>query len=78
MNWNFIFAQAKALLPLGGKYAQDFSQRALTIPKKDIEKLMAGASKEDIAEAIRLRDISADANSDFVVFVASKGAVDAD
>lgn len=80
MNFNIsqIIALVKPFIGLGGNAAHSFVERAVTPPKKDMEQLCSGMSAEDKAEAIRLRNVFADAASDFSVFVASRGTIDAD
>lgn len=68
----------KPFLPLGADAAHKSVERAVTIPKKDFEKLCSGMSAEDAHEAARLQSVFADAASDFTVFVASRGAIEAD
>jgi len=73
-----LINMARPFILLGEKPAHSGTQRALTLPEKDLDKLCTGMSAEDKAEAKRLRDVYADAGSDFVVFVASRGVIDAD
>lgn len=69
---------AKAYAPILGSQAHAPVERAFTVPEKEIRKAMGSASKEDQDEAVRLGRVFADAGSDFAVFLASKGAIDAD
>ena len=68
----------KPFLPLGADAAHKSVERVLTIPKKDFDKLCAGMNVEDAYEAARLQTVFTDAASDFAVFVASRGAIEAD
>ena len=74
---NYINA-ARPMISLFGEKAHGVVERWLTIPAKDFDKLIAGMSAEDATEAKRLHRVSADANSDLVVFLASRGAIEAD
>ena len=73
-----IIELARPFIPLGAKAAHAGVQRALTIPQRDLDRLTSGMNAEDKAEALRLRNVMADANADFVLFVASRGVIDAD
>lgn len=75
-----VIALAMPLVPILGDNAQGAVQRAVTIPRKQVEKACRarGMSAEETEEAIRLAVVMADAISDFAVFVASKGEIDPD
>lgn len=73
-----VIAILKVAIPLLGKNVQDATERAFTLPEKDVNELCKGMSEEDKAEAIRLARVAADGVSDFVVFVASRGQIEAD
>lgn len=73
-----VVAILKIAIPLFGKNAQDATERAFTLPEKDVNELCKGMTEEDKAEALRLARVAADSVSDFVVFVASRGEIDAD
>lgn len=73
-----IIALIIAMLPFLGEGAHAVVERGTTVPQKDIDKYMTGASDEDKAEAVRLGRAMADSISDFTVFVASKGKIPAD
>ncbi len=66
------------LIAMFGDKVHEPVQRALTIPKRDFEPLLSGMSEADKAEAYRLRDKAADANADLIIFVASRGQIEAD
>lgn len=74
-----LIAQAKILVPvLGGQKALDLTERAATVPEKDIRKMCAGMDEDKTKRAIGLwRDVG-DAISDAVVFTASRGAIEPD
>lgn len=62
----------------GGAAAQKQVERWLTPPKAVRDKLYAGMSADDKEEAEALLQIATDAASDYVVYVGSRGTVDAD
>ncbi len=68
----------RPMVQIFGGNARGVVERWATIPAKDRQKLYVGMSAEDQAEADRLARVMADAISDFTVFVASRGAVEAD
>lgn len=74
---NYINA-ARPMISLFGDKAQSVVERWMTIPSKDIDKLTAGMTLGEQTEAKRLMKVSADANSDLIVFLASRGAIEAD
>jgi hypothetical protein len=82
MNTTLLFNQllgmAKMSLPFLGSKAHAPIERVVTIPEKEIRKLMGNASEEDKKEAVALGRKYADAFSDFIVHVASKGQIEAD
>lgn len=61
-----------------GEKAHDAAERAVTVPQKERQELYVGMSAEDIAKAEDYYRTHTDALSDYVVFVASRGAIDAD
>ena len=69
---------AAPFVKMGEPMAHSAIQRAVTLPEKDVKKLASGMSAEDNEEALRLRTAMADAISDFVVFVSSRGSIKAD
>jgi hypothetical protein len=79
-NLNSIIATARLALSTVPAQAHAFAERALTVPKaqRDATYKAVGLSEEDRIEADRLFRVWADAGSDLVVFLASKGEIDAD
>jgi hypothetical protein len=79
-NLNSIIATARLALATVPDKAHAFVERALTIPKSQRDKLYSasGLDAADREEADVLYRKVADAASDWVVFVASKGTIDAD
>jgi peptide subunit release factor 1 (eRF1) len=79
-NLNSIIATARLALSTVPAQAHAFVERALTIPKSQRDKLYSasGLDATDREEADVLYRKVADAASDWVVFVASKGTIDAD
>jgi hypothetical protein len=73
-----LFNIVRPLLALAGSNINSAAERAITIPKAQRQSLYSGMSPEDIEEAERLYRIHADATADFLVFTASRGAVDPD
>lgn len=65
----------RAMIPFLGERAHGAVERAVTIPEKDIRKMMGTASEETKLRAIQLGRIAADAVSDFTVYVASNGHI---
>lgn len=82
MNATLIFNLALGLardeIRKNGPKALSATERALTIPQKDMDKICKGMSPEDQAEARRLFVKAADAMSDALVFTASRGEIDPD
>jgi hypothetical protein len=70
-----ILAMAKALVPEIGAKARPAVVRSCTLPQGDVESLCMGMSAADEAEAIALGRKKAEAEADFVMFVASQGAI---
>lgn len=69
----------RIFLPFAGdKMINDFVQRKVTLPAKDLETITNGMSPEDKAKAKELADKRADADADFIVFVGSRGKVQPD
>jgi len=79
-NFSQLLATARLALSTIPAQAHEFVERGLTLPKKEREKIYsaAGLDAADRVEADALYRDFADAASDWVVFVASKGAIDAD
>jgi hypothetical protein len=73
-----LFKIIKPLLQFAGPNINDAAQRAVTIPKAQRTALYSGLNEEEIAKAEELYTIHADATADFLVYVASRGAVDPD
>ncbi len=82
MNANLIFDLALGLarneIRRNGPKALEATERALTLSQKDLNKLTKGMSTEDAAKARALTVKAADALSDALVFLASRGAIDPD
>lgn len=68
----------KPLIPLIGDNALSVTERAATLPEKDIRKMCTGMAEADVVEAVRLGRKMADSISDFSVFVASRGTIKPD
>lgn len=66
------------MIPFIGASAHDTSERMVTIPQNDIRNMCKDMSEEDKNEAVRLGHVMADSISDFLVFVASRGKINAD
>lgn len=79
-NFSQLIATARLALSTVPAQAHAFVERAFTIPNKEREKIYAAAGllADDRVEADVLYRKFADAASDWVVFVASKGTIDAD
>lgn len=74
-----LLAQAKALLPtMGGARALDATERAATVPERDVRKMCAGMDEPKVDRAVGLWRRAADAISDAVVYTASRGSVEPD
>jgi len=69
---------AAPFIPLGAVHVHKIVQGWFTVPKDQRSKLFSGMSGADKAEAERLQVVAADAMSDYVVFVASRGKIDPD
>lgn len=69
---------AKAEVARHGQTALTTTERMFTIPAKDVAKLTQGMGQADAQEARRLLAVAADAMSDALVFLASRGQVDPD
>lgn len=82
MNIKAVIAAAigaiRPLIPFIGPGAQGTVERAAQIPRTQVDQMCQGMSAEDKVEAYRLAQVMADAISDFVVFTASRGAIEAD
>jgi len=73
-----ILAFVRAIMPTLGNAPQAAIERAVTIPKRDREKLYSGMDEADKKTAENLARIMFDAIADWVGFVASRGVVEAD
>ena len=82
MNANLIFELALGLarneIRRNGKNALSATERAFTLSQKDLDKITKGMSDEDRRTARNLTVKAADAMSDAVVFLASRGEIDPD
>lgn len=76
--FQLIINSIRPFLALGGDQAHSAVDRLVTIPKKDRMKLYAGMSVEDTHHAEELWEKVADPISDYLVFVASRGAIEED
>ena len=79
-NFSQLIATARLALSTVPAQAHAFVERAFTVPKSQRDKLYSasGLDATDRVEADALYRKFADAASDWVVFVASKGTIDAD
>jgi hypothetical protein len=73
-----ILALAKVYAPVLGQQAHRPTERAFTVPEKDVRRMMGNASEADKKTAVDLARKLADAAADFALFVASKGEVQPD
>lgn len=78
LDFSAIISLIKNFLPMGAEFAHKAVEGWLTIPKVQRDKLYKGMSADDVAEAEQLRKRFTDAGSDYAVFVASRGAIEAD
>lgn len=70
-----LVALAKPMIAAYGPQAHSIVERWSTIPAKDREKLLAGMTDHDKAQAeVMLREI-ADKVSDVTVYIASRGSI---
>jgi hypothetical protein len=76
--FEMALALAKGEVRRWGPQALVSVERAVTLPAKTMERLCAGMSGEDKAEAKKLFALAADAMSDALVFLASRGAINPD
>lgn len=77
-NWIAIIRFIAPLLGVAGVNAHSVAERVITVPKRERLKLYQGMSEEDIEEAEALYRKHADATSDWLVYVASRGEIEAD
>lgn len=76
---NTILAFIKPFISMfGADAAHTAVDRLVTFPKAQRMSAYKGMSEDDIAEAERLHAIRVDACSDYLVFVVTRGAVEAD
>lgn len=73
-----IINTIKPFLPLGADQAHSVVERLVTIPRKDRMKLYAGMGPEEVLHAEGLWEPIADQLSDYLVYVASRGAIEED
>lgn len=78
MIFNLALGLARDEIRKHGPKALSGTERALTIPQKDMNRICQGMNPEDQAEARRLFVKAADAMSDALVFAASRGEIDPD
>ena len=76
--FNLALGLAKDEIRKHGPKALEATERAFTVPQKDMNRICQGMSPADQAEARRLFVKAADAMSDALVFVASRGEIDPD
>lgn len=82
MNWNLnniLRALASWIKLAPGVSPHASAERLFTfIPQKEREKLYSGMSEDDKVEGERLFRVAVDGLSDWAVFVASRGEIEAD
>jgi len=69
---------AKPFMGMAGTQAHAAIDRVITVPKADRLKLCAGMTDEEIAHAEGLYSKHVDATSDYIAYVASRGAIEED
>lgn len=78
MNLQTLISIIKPFLPLGSTNAHEAVERWLTPPKSSRESLYKGLTDEEKKHADELLRTATDAVSDYTVYVASRGSIDAD